>query len=42
VADAVRAGGFPPLLLEPIDFNGLYMQQAEARAQQEAGTVGNA
>ncbi len=42
VADAVRDGGFPPLLLEPIDFNGLYMQQAEARAQQEAGTVGNA
>ena len=27
VADAVRDGGFPPLILEPIDFNGLYYQQ---------------
>ena len=40
LADAVRDGGFPPLLLEPIDFGGLYMQQAQAalalrRNQQE-------
>jgi preprotein translocase subunit SecB len=27
VADAVRDGGFPPLVLEPIDFNGLYYAQ---------------
>jgi preprotein translocase subunit SecB len=27
VADAVRDGGFPPLVLEPIDFNGLYYSQ---------------
>ena len=33
VADAVRDGGFPPLLLDPIDFNGLYLQQI---AQQNA------
>jgi preprotein translocase subunit SecB len=33
VADAIRDGGFPPLMLEPIDFNGLYVQQAAARAQ---------
>ncbi|MGN6374791.1 MAG: protein-export chaperone SecB [Sphingomonas sp.] len=33
LADAVRDGGFPPLLLEPIDFNGLYIQQAAQRAQ---------
>ncbi|MGV3456131.1 protein-export chaperone SecB [Sphingomonas sp.] len=33
LADAVRDGGFPPLMLEPIDFNGLYEQQ---RAQHEA------
>jgi preprotein translocase subunit SecB len=26
VADAVRNGGFPPLLIEPIDFVGLYRQ----------------
>ncbi len=28
LADAVRDGGFPPLMLEPIDFGALYMQQA--------------
>ncbi len=28
VADATRDGGFPPLLLEPIDFVALYMQSA--------------
>jgi preprotein translocase subunit SecB len=33
VADAVRAGGFPPLLIDPIDFHGLYRQRA-AEAQQ--------
>ncbi len=27
VADVTRDGGFPPLLLEPIDFHGLYMQR---------------
>ena len=30
LADAVRDGGFQPLLLEPIDFAALYVQQAEA------------
>jgi preprotein translocase subunit SecB len=32
LADAVRDGGFPPLMLEPIDFASLYLQQAEANA----------
>lgn len=27
VADAVRSGGFPPLFLDPIDFNALYRQK---------------
>jgi preprotein translocase subunit SecB len=27
VADAVRDGGFPPLMLDPIDFNALYFSQ---------------
>ena len=31
LADAVRDGGFPPLLLEPIDFGQLYLQQQAAR-----------
>jgi preprotein translocase subunit SecB len=33
IADATRDGGYPPLLLEPIDFGGLYQQQM---AQQQA------
>ena len=36
VAEAVRDAGFPPLLLEPIDFNGLYMQQLSASQAAEA------
>lgn len=31
LADTVRDGGFPPLMLEPIDFGALYMQQAQAQ-----------
>ena len=31
IADCVRDGGFPPLMLEPIDFGGLYLQQLDAR-----------
>jgi preprotein translocase subunit SecB len=27
VADAVRNGGFPPLLIDPIDFAALYRQR---------------
>ncbi len=34
VADASRDGGFPPLLLEPISFEGLYRAQLEQEAQQ--------
>jgi preprotein translocase subunit SecB len=37
LADAVRDGGFPPLMLEPIDFAQLYIQQTEANAAQLAG-----
>jgi len=36
IADAVRDGGFAALLLEPIDFHGLFLQQA-AQMQAEAG-----
>jgi preprotein translocase subunit SecB len=28
VANAVRNGGFPPLLLDPVDFVALYQQRA--------------
>jgi preprotein translocase subunit SecB len=34
VADLTREGGFPPLLLDPIDFAGLFMR----RQQQDATT----
>ena len=39
IADATRDGGFPPLLLEPIDFSSLYAvqrQQAEQIAAEPA------
>lgn len=36
IADAVQDGGFPPLMLDPIDFTALYMQRA-AQAQAEGG-----
>jgi len=45
ISDAVRDAGFPPLLLEPVDFNGIYLQQLAAAAQQgegEAAPAGNA
>ena len=42
LADAVRDGGFQPLLLEPIDFAAIYMQQSEARDQAAAGEIGTA
>jgi preprotein translocase subunit SecB len=38
VADAVRNGGFPPLMIDPIDFAALYRQRMNELAQQQ-GTV---
>ena len=38
VAQTVQEGGFPPLMLDPIDFHALYV----ARAQQELGGGGAA
>ena len=42
LADCVRDGGFPPLLLEPIDFGQLYLQKNEQGAQANVGDVGHA
>lgn len=36
VADAVRDAGFPPLMLDPIDFQGLYIQQLQQRRAEGA------
>jgi preprotein translocase subunit SecB len=39
-ADVTREGGFPPLLLDPIDFGSLYMRRQQQRAQaQGSGTA---
>jgi preprotein translocase subunit SecB len=38
IAQTVQEGGFPPLMLDPIDFHALYL----ARAQQELGGEGGA
>jgi preprotein translocase subunit SecB len=37
IANAVSDTGFPPLLLDPIDFTGAYMAQLQAAQQQQGG-----
>ena len=39
ISEAVANTGFPPLMLDPIDFAGAYMAQLEA--QQQSATGGN-
>ena len=38
VATSVRDGGFPPLLLDPVDFVGLYRQNMERQAAAQAAS----
>lgn len=33
IADAVRNGGFPPLMIDPVDFAQLYQQRMQAEAE---------
>jgi len=40
VADTVRDGGFPPLMLDPVDFAALYRQRA-AQTQAQAAPQSN-
>ncbi len=43
LADATRDAGFAPLLLDPIDFHGLYAQQLQRRLEEgESAFTGNA
>ena len=49
IGDLIQAGGFPPFLLQPINFDALYAESARQRAEQvQAGglagaeTAGNA
>ena len=47
VAEAIRDGGFPPMMLQPVDFAAMYKQrleraQAEQKAKEGAGANGDA
>ena len=42
LADAIRDGGFPPLLLEPIDFAQVFQMQQEQQGQVAGAPAGNA
>ena len=42
VADATRDGGFPPLMLAPVDFVSMYQNQVAQQAQADAGGEGPA
>ncbi|WP_440225256.1 protein-export chaperone SecB [Dokdonella sp. MW10] len=37
VSDLVQAGGFPPLLLQPINFDAIYAEQVRRRNEAPAG-----
>jgi preprotein translocase subunit SecB len=39
IAEVTREGGFPPLLIDPIDFLGLYRQQKMQSSQPPAGNA---
>ncbi len=38
IADVTRDGGFPPLMLDPIDFHTLYLQNQENKNRAEVTT----
>jgi preprotein translocase subunit SecB len=40
ISHAVQDGGFPPLMLDPIDFAGLYQQRAQEPGGLEGGEAG--
>ncbi len=42
LADVTRDGGFPPVLLQPIDFVALWQQRRAAQLQTQGGVVGHA
>ena len=42
IGDLVQAGGFPPFLMQPLNFEGLYAENLRQRAAQQAGgTLGS-
>jgi preprotein translocase subunit SecB len=47
ISDLIQAGGFPPFLMQPINFEALYAEGLRQRAQQggdlaNSETAGNA
>lgn len=42
IADAVRDAGFAPLMLDPLDFQALYVQQLQQKMAQDAAAAGQA
>lgn len=40
IGDATRDAGFPPVMLDPIDFNGLYVQRLQQKRAEEAAAGG--
>jgi preprotein translocase subunit SecB len=42
IADATQQTGFPPLLLDPIDFGAAYLAQAQANPDAFGGSAGGA
>ena len=41
ITDLVADGGFPPLVLQPIDFNQIYAQRLQEAQAQQAGSAEN-
>jgi preprotein translocase subunit SecB len=41
IGDLIQAGGFPPFLLQPLNFEGLYAENLRQRAAQQQGALGS-
>lgn len=39
ISDATRNGGFPPLMIDPVDFVAMYRQQLEAASAQQPANL---
>ena len=39
IADITSSGGFPPLLIDPVDFRSLYLSQKQRQQQAQQTTV---
>jgi len=39
ISDLIQAGGFPPFLLQPLNFEGLYAENLRQRASQQGASA---